>query len=67
MQWYPTVQWFDGNGFADLVRTTSVYRRLGRDVREPLLRAIAERIYTRMGDRASRRYVSVLRVGKRVD
>ena len=37
------------------------------DVREPLLDAIAERIRTRMDDRASRRYLSVLRVGRRVD
>ena len=35
------------------------------DVREPLLDAIAERIRTRMGDRAPRRYLSVLRVGQR--
>ena len=67
VRWYPTVQWFDGNGFADLLRTTSVYRRLDRDVREPLLQAIAERIRTGMGDRASRRYLSVLRVGQRAD
>ena len=67
VQWYPTVQSFNGNGFADLLRTTSVYRSLGRDVREPLLRAMAERIRTRMGDRALRRYLSGLRVGQRVD
>jgi SAM-dependent methyltransferase len=67
VRWYPTVQWFDGNGFADLLRTTSIYRRLDRDVREPLLQAIAERIRTRMGDRASRRYLSVLQMGQRVD
>jgi hypothetical protein len=60
------VQSFDGEGFADLLRSTSVYRGLDRDVREPLLDAIAERIRTRMGDRASRRYLSVLRVGRRV-
>jgi len=65
VRWYPTVQWFDGEGFADLLRSTSVYRRLDRDVREPLLDAIAERIRTRMGDRAARRYLSVLRVGQR--
>jgi SAM-dependent methyltransferase len=65
VRWYPTVQWFDGNGFADLQRSTSLYRRLDRDVREPLLDAIAERIRTRMDDRASRRYLSVLRVGQR--
>ena len=65
VRWYPTVQWFDGNGFADLLRSTSVYRRLDPDVREPLLNAIAARIRTRMGDRASRRYLSVLRVGHR--
>jgi SAM-dependent methyltransferase len=65
VRWYPVVQWFDGDGFADLLRSTSLYRRLDRDVREPLLDAIAERIRTRMGDRASRRYLSVLRVGQR--
>ncbi|MEU9138977.1 methyltransferase domain-containing protein [Streptomyces sp. NPDC048404] len=67
VRWYPTVQWFDGDGFADLLRSTSLYRRLDRDVREPLLDAIAERIRTRMGDRVSRRYLSVLRVGQRAE
>jgi SAM-dependent methyltransferase len=67
VRWYPTVQWFDGEGFADLLRSTSLYRGLDPDVREPLLDAIAERIRTRMGDRASRRYLSVLRVGRRAD
>lgn len=67
VRWYPTVQWFDGEGFADLLRSTSLYRSLDRDVREPLLDAIAERIRTRMEDRAPRRYLSVLRVGERVD
>jgi hypothetical protein len=65
VRWYPTVKWFDGAGFADLLRSTSVYRKLDPDVREPLLDAIAERIRTRMGDRAARRYLSVLRVGQR--
>ncbi|GAA5121119.1 class I SAM-dependent methyltransferase [Pseudonocardia adelaidensis] len=65
VRWYPTVQWFDGAGFADLLRSTSLYRKLDRDVREPLLDAVAERIRTRMGDRAPRRYLSVLRVGRR--
>jgi hypothetical protein len=65
VRWYPAVQWFDGAGFTDLLRSTSLYRSLDRDVREPLLDAIAERIRTRMGDRASRRYLSVLRVGQR--
>jgi SAM-dependent methyltransferase len=65
--WYPTVQRFDGDGFADLLRSTSPYRALDRDVREPLLDAIAERIRTRLGDRVSRRYLSVLRVGQRAD
>ena len=64
VRWYPTVQWFDGEGFADLLRSTSVYRKIEPDVREPLLDAIAEHIRTRMGDRASRRYLSVLRVGQ---
>ena len=67
VRWYPTVKWFDGEGFADLLRSTSVYRSLGRDVREHLLDAIAERIRTRMGDRASRCYLSVLRVGQRAE
>jgi SAM-dependent methyltransferase len=67
VRWYPTVQWFNGDGFADLLRSTSLYRGLDRHVREPLLDAIAKRIRTRMGDRASRRYLSVLRVGQRVE
>ncbi len=67
VRWYPTVQWFDGDGFADHLRSLSLYRRLDRGVREPLLDAIAERIRTRMGDRASRRYLSVLRVGQRAE
>jgi SAM-dependent methyltransferase len=65
VRWYPAVQWFDGDGFADLLRSTSLYRSLDSDVRDRLLDAIAERIRTRMGDRASRRYLSVLRVGRR--
>jgi SAM-dependent methyltransferase len=67
VRWYPTVQWFDGDGFADLLRSASLYRRLDPATREPLLDAIAERIRTQMGDRASRRYLSVLRVGRRAD
>lgn len=66
VRWYPAVQWFNGDGFADLLRSMSPYRRLDREVREPLLDAIAERIRTRMGDRAPRRYLTVLRVGQRV-
>ena len=64
-RWYPTVQWFDGNGFADLLRSQSIYRQLDPDVREPLLAAIAERVRTHMGDRAARRYLGVLRIGRR--
>ncbi len=67
VRWYPTVQWFNGDGFADLLRSTSIYGKLDSDVREPLLDAIADRIRTRMGDRAPRRYLSVLRVGQRVE
>ena len=67
VRWYPTVQWFDGNGFADLLRSTSMYRKLDPGIREPLLEAIAERIRTRMGDRAPRRYLSVLRAGRTRD
>jgi len=65
VRWYPTVQWFTGDGFADLLRSTSMYRRLDHDIREPLLDAIAERIRTRLGDRVARRYLSVLRIGPR--
>jgi SAM-dependent methyltransferase len=66
VRWYPTVQWFDGEGYADLMRTTSLYRKLDREVREPLLDAVAERIRTRMGDRAPRRYLTVMTVGQRI-
>ena len=65
VRWYPTVQWFDGEGYADLMRSTSLYRRLDREVREPLLDAVAERVRTRMGDRAPRRYLTVMSVGQR--
>lgn len=64
VRWYPTVQWFDGEGFADLLRSNSLYRRLEDGVREPLLDAIADRIRTRMGDRVARHYLCVLRVGQ---
>jgi SAM-dependent methyltransferase len=67
VRWYPFVQWFNGDGFADLLRSSSPYGALDPDVREPLLGAIAERIRTRMGDRVPRRYLSVLRVGQRRD
>jgi SAM-dependent methyltransferase len=65
VRWYPTVQWFDGDGFADLLRTNSIYRKLDPDVRESLLDMVADRIRTRMGDRVARRYLSVLRAGQR--
>jgi SAM-dependent methyltransferase len=65
VRWQPAVQWLDGNGFADLLRSMSIYRRLDSEVREPLLDAIAERIRTRLDDRVSRRYLSVLRAGQR--
>jgi hypothetical protein len=65
VRWYPTVQWFNAEGFADLLRTLSPYRRLDEDTREPLLDAIANRIRTTMGDHVPRRYLSFLRVGQR--
>jgi SAM-dependent methyltransferase len=65
VRWYPVRQWFDGAGFADLLRSTSLYRRLDPETRESLLNAIADRIRVRMGDRAPRRYLCVLRVGRR--
>lgn len=65
VRWYPAVQWFDGEGFADLLRSTSLYQKLNAHVREPLLDAIAERIRTHMDDRAPRRYLAMLRAGQR--
>jgi SAM-dependent methyltransferase len=65
VRWYPAVQWLRGDGFADLLRSTSLYRGLDPGTREPLLDAVAERIRTRMGDRAPRRYLTVLRAGQR--
>jgi SAM-dependent methyltransferase len=62
---HPWVKRFDGKGFADLLRATSIYRKLRPEAREPLLDAIAERIRTEMGDLAPRRYLSFLRVGRR--
>jgi SAM-dependent methyltransferase len=62
---YPTVQWFDGQGYADLMRSTSLYRKLDPNVREPLLDAITNRIRERMNDRASRCYLTFLHVGRR--
>ena len=67
VRWYPTMQWHDGEGFADLLRTLSIYRKLAPDIREPLLEAVADRIRSRLGDRAPRRYLTVLRVGRRLD
>ena len=67
VRWYPTVQWLDGEGFADLLRTLSIYRKLAPDIREPLLDAVADRIRSRLGDHAPRRYLTVLRVGQRLD
>ncbi|WP_035855880.1 class I SAM-dependent methyltransferase [Cryptosporangium arvum] len=64
-RWYPTVQELDGAGLADLLRTTSLYRRLEPGVREPLLDAIAERVRTDLDDRVVRRYLSVLRLAPR--
>jgi SAM-dependent methyltransferase len=66
VRWYPAVQWLDAEGVADLLRSTSLYRKIDRDVREPLLDAIAERVRTRMGDRIPRRYLCVLRAGQPV-
>jgi hypothetical protein len=67
MRWYPMVQHFDGDGFADLLRSHSPSRRLDPGIREPLLQAVAERIRTDMGDHVVRRYLAVMRVGSRVD
>jgi hypothetical protein len=67
VKWYPAVQWVDGTGLADLLRTASIYRRLAADVREPLLSDIAGRIRTRLGDRVPRRYLAGLRAGQRSD
>jgi hypothetical protein len=65
VRWYPTVQHFDGAGFADLLRTLSQYRRLDASVREPLLDAIAQRIRTDLDDHATRHYLTVRRAAQR--
>lgn len=67
VRWYPAVQWFDGAGIADHLRSLSPYRRLDADVREPLLDAIADRVRTRLGDRIGRHHLSLLRAGRRRD
>jgi SAM-dependent methyltransferase len=66
VRWYPLTQWFDGAGYADLMRTTSLYRRLDDDVREGLLNAIAAHIRDYMGDAAARRYLVNSRVAQRI-
>ncbi|MCU4182753.1 class I SAM-dependent methyltransferase [Acidiferrimicrobium sp. IK] len=67
VRFYPHVQWFNGEGFADLLLSVSIYRSLDPDARGALLGAIAERIRTRMGDRVPRRYLAVLRVARRCE
>jgi SAM-dependent methyltransferase len=67
VRWYPAVQWFDGNGIADHLRSLSPYRRLGREIREPLLDAVAERVRSRLEDRIGRHYLAVLRAAPRTD
>ena len=64
-RFYPNLQWLDGNGVADLLGSISIYRSLDPEVRSGLLDAIVERVRTAMGDRVPRRYLSVLRVGRR--
>lgn len=63
--WYPTVQHFDAAGFTNLLRTLSPYRRLDPPAREPLLAAIEQRIRTNLDNHATRRYLTVLRIGQR--
>jgi SAM-dependent methyltransferase len=65
VHWYEHVQWLDGRGLTDLLRTTSLYRRLPPGVREPLLDAVADRVRTRLSDRVPRRYLTLLRLGRR--
>ena len=38
VRWYPVVQWFDGDRFADLLRSTSLYRRLPAETEPRSLR-----------------------------
>jgi len=67
VRWYPMVQRFDGDGIADHLRSLSLYRRLDEAVREPLLEAIADHVRTRLDDKISRHYLSVLRTGQRAE
>ena len=65
LRWYPQVQHFDAHGYAEHLRTTSLYGSLTADVREPLLSAIERRIRVRMGDHATRRYIVSARIAQR--
>ena len=67
VRWYEVVQELDGEGFADMLRTQSLYRQLPASQRESLLDAIAERVRTDLDDRAVRRYLGVLRAAPRRD
>jgi hypothetical protein len=67
VRWYPQTQHVDARGFVELLRTTSLYGSLAADVREPLLRAIEERIRTRLDDRAQRSYLVGVRAAPRAD
>jgi len=62
---YPAVQWFDGEGFADL-SSTSLYRGLDSGIRDRLLDRSPSASHAD-GRPASRRYLSVLRVGQRTE
>jgi hypothetical protein len=60
------------NSALDIYRMDAVDPTLVKQVEQilagqPLLNAIAERIRARMGDRAPRRYLALIRVGRRAD
>jgi SAM-dependent methyltransferase len=65
LRWYRQVQHFDGHGYVEHLRTTSLYGSLGAEVREPLLSAIEQRIRDRMDNKATRRYLISARLAQR--
>ena len=64
-RWYEWETTYDADDAAALLSTYSIYLRVPRRRREPLLAGIAEIIRTRFGGVATRRYLAVLAVAFR--
>jgi SAM-dependent methyltransferase len=65
LRWFRQEQHFDAHGYVELMRTTSLYGGLEVSVREGLLAAMEQRIRQRMGDRATRHYLLLVRLARR--